>query len=287
MQFSSGVDSFRFIIPKRTFLKFLGNLKIKDRLRQITRNKTIKQYATDKFKNQQPLIMPRGLEYKIRYLNFKRGAECLSNAMIVIENSNELNDLCKKRKKQYGFYVMVVFAGLHQPSRDVSKLTYQILGRFLRRFKPYEYDVAVDFMIDDFAQKQMSKRQFKKLIKKFGSKVFEHKGTLYVNDCRKRFCGLSKICVYDKYQKQKYYHKQNISQKYQRWGRIELTFKLHEKFLDIIENETYKEYLLILDEIKDSITASGILSMNNDFFLTQMDFFKDNRRAISLNRFIF
>ncbi|MCD8212604.1 MAG: hypothetical protein LUC34_00850 [Campylobacter sp.] len=153
MEFSSGIDSYRFLLPKSTFLKFMRKIELNTKLRAVSRNKAVKAYADDKFKGQKPLIMPIGKEFKIRYVSFKRGITSLTNSMIVVENSNKLNDLCKKRKKPYGYYVMVVFAGLYQPSREVFKQTYKILSKFLRRFKPFEFDLASDIKSDTQAQK--------------------------------------------------------------------------------------------------------------------------------------
>ncbi|MGP1579425.1 MAG: hypothetical protein ACTTH5_00135 [Wolinella sp.] len=278
---SSGVDSFRFIMPKSTFLKFIKKIEFQTKLRAISRNRHIKQYAEDKFKGQKPLLMPAGNEFKIRYISFKRGINSLTNSMILLENSNQLNDLCKKRKKPYGYYVMVVFAGLYQPSREIYKQTYSVLSKFLRRFKAYEYDIAHDFMSKKRAEAS-NKEWFSKCLKRFSQKFISYKSTLYANECNQRFYGLSKICFYDKYQKQTQYHKQKIDPKNQDWHRVELTFRLNEKFLDAVENKTLMECVYVLDEIANKLTDGeypfgvDITTLNN-----QIDFFKDNRRALS------
>ena len=129
-----GIDSIRFVMPKATLNGFLKKIELLGKLRLISRNKTVKDYAEYKFKGaNKPLFdADEKHPYKIRYISFKRGTKSLSNTMLVVENSSELNDLCKKRKKPFGYYVCVVFAGLFQPSRDIFKETYRILGKFLR-----------------------------------------------------------------------------------------------------------------------------------------------------------
>ena len=95
-----GIDSIRFVMPKATLNGFLKKLELFGKLRLISRNKTVKDYAEYKFKGaNKPLFdADEKHPYKIRYISFKRGTKSLSNTMLVVENSSELNDLCKKRK---------------------------------------------------------------------------------------------------------------------------------------------------------------------------------------------
>lgn len=282
--FSSGIDTYRFIIAKDSFLKFMRKLELNTQLRAISRNKTIKDYVDYKFKNQAPLIMPLGCEFKIRYINFKRGNKSLTNSMIVIENSNDLNELCKKRKKPYGYYVKVVFAGLFQPSREVYKKTYSILSKFLRRYKSYEWDLAVDFKSDTKAGAG-AKEWFKQRVKRFSNKIISYKSTLYANDCRELFYGLKKICFYDKYEKQKEYHKQKLDESLKGWHRLELTFRLNSKFIEHIQNESLIEYIQVLDEIANRLSDNAYpLGVDLRFLGKQVNFLKDNRRALSFTK---
>lgn len=208
---NAGIDSVRFVMPKQSLNGFLKKLEILNRLRLISRNKALKEYAEYKFKGaNKPLFnADEKHPFKIRYISFKRGVKSLTNTMLVVENSTELNDLCKKRKKQFGYYVYVVFAGLFQPSRDIYKKTYQILGKFLRRFKPYSWDIAVDFK-DEETIGYKSKTRFKEAVKDYGEDVISYKTSLYANRGLKngKFYSVDKILLYDKYNKQVNYHKQ-------------------------------------------------------------------------------
>lgn len=89
MNFSTGIDAYRFILSKSSFLKFMRKIELSTKLRSINRNKAITTYVKDKFKADkpdEPLLLPEGVKYKIRYVSFKKGVTSLTNSMIVIEN---------------------------------------------------------------------------------------------------------------------------------------------------------------------------------------------------------
>ena len=215
-----GIDSIRFVMPKATLNGFLKKIELLGRLRLISRNKTVKDYAEYKLKGANKPLFDADEKHpcKIRYVSFKRGTKSLSNTMLVVENSSELNDLCKKRKKPFGYYVCVVFAGLFQPSRDIYKETYRILGKFLRRFKPYSWDVAVDFK-DRGDVNSKAKGKFKEAVKEQANDVISFKTSIYANRGLKsgKFYTVDKVCLYDKFEKQTNYHKQKIDEKFKGW----------------------------------------------------------------------
>lgn len=289
-EYSSGIDSVRFVLPKTTLLAFLKKLELQKKLRLINRNKTLKEYVRYKFKgiNKPLLNADKRHPYKVRYISFKRGVKSLSNTMIVIENSNELNDLCKKRKKALGYYVMIVFAGLFQPSRELYKETYRILGKFLRRFKPFSFDLAADFEKGEKVSYAF-KNQFKDAVtEQADGGIIAYKSSIYANACKgDKYYGLNKILLYDKFSKQTLYHKQKIDNKFKDWRRLELTFKLKSKFLSFIKNENYMECVEVLDEIVNKLTGDYPFGVNIDTFREQITFFKDMRRRINLKRTIF
>lgn len=284
MNFSTGIDAYRFILSKSSFLKFMRKIELNTKLRSINRNKAITTYVKNKFKADKPLIMPVGNEFKIRYVSFKKGVTSLTNSMIVIENSNELNDLCKKRKKPYGYYVKVVFAGLYQPSREIFKETYKVLSKFLRRFKPYEWDIAHDFKCDEHAGSS-SKEWLKKRLDRFGDKFISYKSTIYANACYERFYGLKKICFYDKFEKQTNYHHQKLDESLRGWHRLELTFKLKDKFIDHAEYDRLAEYVAVMDEMINRLTGNAYpYGVDIGVLGEQVAFIKDNRRHLSFTK---
>lgn len=288
-EFSSGIDSFRFVLPKTTLMAFLKKLELIKKLRLVSRNKSVKEYAEYKFKGiNKPLFnADEKHPFKIRYISFKRGIKSLTNSMLVIENSSELNDLCKKRKKALGHYVMVVFAGLYQPSREIYKETYRILGKFLRRFKAYSFDLASDFDSNEEVGYKF-KDEFKEATSNFtDGKAISIKTSLYANNCKGKFYGLDRVLLYDKFEKQTNYHKQKIDPKFKGWKRLELTFKLNKKFLDSVENESYKECVEVMDEIISKFSDDYPFGVNLNKFYEQIAFFKDMRKRVNLSRTIF
>ncbi|WP_052137588.1 hypothetical protein [Campylobacter sputorum] len=131
----TGLDAFCFVIEKPRALKMLKHLELQSKLRLTNRNKAIKEYVDKKFGNDLHTLSGSAKHpYKKRYINFKRGGKSLTNTLICIENNTELNELCKKRKKSYGSYVMIIFAGLYQPSRGLLPQTLRVLRAFLKRF---------------------------------------------------------------------------------------------------------------------------------------------------------
>ena len=287
VDFSTGIDAYRFILSKSSFLKFMKKIELNTKLRNINRNKAITTYVKEKYKKDkpdEPLLLPDDVKYKIRYVSFKRGVTSLTNSMIVIENSNELNDLCKKRKKPYGYYIKVVFAGLYQPSREVFKETYKVLSKFLRRFKPYEFDIAHDFKCDEQAGSS-SKEWFAKRFTRFGGKFISYKTTIYENECYERFYGLKKICFYDKFEKQTNYHHQKLDESLKGWHRLELTFKLKDKFIDHAEYDRLAEYVAVMDEMINRLTGNAYpYGVDIGVLGEQVAFIKDNRRHLSFTK---
>ncbi|AQW82875.1 hypothetical protein [Campylobacter pinnipediorum] len=294
-EFSSGIDSYEFILPKKTLMSFLKKLELIKKLRLVSRNKSVKEYADYKYKSKeakkdesrQAKKDEDKTPMKIRYISFKRGIKSLTNSMLVIEYTDELKKLCKKRKKRDGYYVSVVFAGLYQPSREVHKETYKILGKFLRRFKTYSYDFAADFKGGGEISYKM-KEFFKKATEKYTDGNVTSKSTsLYANNCDDKFYGLSRILLYDKYKKQTNYHKQKIDNSFDGWQRLELTFKLNKKFLDEVENKSYQESIAVMDEIISNISDDFPFGVDLAKLNEQIAFFKDMRKRLSLKRMIF
>ncbi|MGP1579421.1 MAG: hypothetical protein ACTTH5_00115 [Wolinella sp.] len=64
----------------------------------------------------------------------------LKDSMFVFEASDELDELdelCQKRKKAYGYYVKVFFMGLHSLESEKRRWVLVALCKMLRRFKAH------------------------------------------------------------------------------------------------------------------------------------------------------
>lgn len=276
----AGLDSFVFVTEKSRVLKLLGSLEIKEKLRLTNRNKSISMWCEKKFANEIGISNFSGSvknPFRIRYINFKRANKSLTNTMIVIENSVMLNNLCKERKKKYGTYVMVVFAGLYQPSREVKPATYKVLREFLKRFNVWSYDVAVDVMSDEKINNS-GKDKFSKALGDIcdDKKVYCHKTTIYANSCKG---DIEKVLIYDKFTKETTYHKQRLDQALTGWRRIEMRVSARKRFSKIRPDEimAYKE---ILDDVAREYNWQILWGVDSKTLDMQIAFLKDGRRKI-------
>ena len=66
------------------------------------------------------------------------------SSYILIKSNFESISLSKNRKKRKSHYCEVVFAGLRQPTKDISLDTYKILSLFIKRFKVDNVDICFD-----------------------------------------------------------------------------------------------------------------------------------------------
>ncbi len=284
--YSTGVDSYRFVIPKSSAISFLKKLSLYPKLRATTRNKQVQTYCRDKFKSLDS-NNPK-YPFKIRYINLKRGVKSLSNTILFIENSKELHNIARENKKKLDFYVMIVFAGLHQPSKDIEPIVFSVLAKFIRRFKTYSFDLALDF--DSTKEVNYAlKEWFGKHTQKWsGGSIISVGKSLYANNIidKSQYFNLSRILLYDKYHKQRFYHKEKIPDEFSKWRRLELTFHLKSKFLDCVENESINEALIVLQDIGKAIGALGLVGANIKTFSLQIKMLLDLRHKYSFNAWI-
>lgn len=285
-RYSTGIDSYRFVIPKSVALGFLKKLELYTKLRATTRNKQVQSYCKDKFKS----LKSESAKYpfKVRYINLKRSVKSLSNTILFLENSKELHEIARKNKKKLDYYVMIIFAGLHQPSKDIESSVFKTLAKFVRRFKTYSFDLAYDFDSErniDYNLKEWLGDNTKQWS---GGKIISVGKSLYANNIldSTRYYNLSRILLYDKYYKQKHYHKERIPDRFQKWKRLELTFNLRAKFLDQIENESINEAIEVLNDMARSIGAIGLIGVDIDMLCKQCQLLKDLRHKVSFRAWI-
>ncbi|ALV24580.1 hypothetical protein CIG2463D_1007 [Campylobacter iguaniorum] len=280
----SGADTYGFILEKKRALKLLAKLEIKESLRLTSRNKTIDEYTKKKFAKEYPALQPElnkklksKCPFRVRYINFKKGGKSLTNTLIMLENSQSLNELCKKNKKAYGTYVEIVFAGLYQPSREILPKTHKVLKAFLDRFNFTYYDLSKDFLSDDDVCN--SKEMFKKSVADIndGEIWTENKTTHYANDLKDK--NIKKVFIYDKYIKESVYHKQRLSPKLQRWKRIEMRVIVKQRWSKYNKSEIWK-YNDILDQIAGHYSQLAMFGIDTKMLKSQLAYFDDGRRTL-------
>lgn len=274
-----GIDAVFHVIEKRSFLNTIKKLMLSQKLRLTNRNQSIKKWCEKKFGSEMGISNFSGNvknPFRVRYINFERGNKSLSNTMIVIENSVELNNLCKERKKRYGTYVKVVFAGLFQPTRAIKPLTMKVLKTFLSKYNIWDMDLAVDILSKD---KSSDKRKFKNAVKGISSddsKIYTQYSTTYANSCVGK---VEKVLIYDKYIKESIYHKQRLCKALKNWKRIELRVRFRKRFSKITGDEILR-YKDMLDDIARNYSDFVLFGVYEKTLNAQIAYLKDGRRKI-------
>ncbi|PAF46567.1 hypothetical protein BKH46_07380 [Helicobacter sp. 12S02634-8] len=259
----------------------MRKLELFSKKRKTTRNKQVDSYVKQKFKNYQSENQKHKLD--IKYINLKRGVKSLSNTILIIKNSKNCHEYSKNNKKSYEYYSEVVFAGLHQPSKDIEPLTLKILKKFLKRYKVHSLDLAVDFDWDksvnnanrplfETATRNYQQEEIKPNIRNEGS-------SLYLNNPDPS-TGLLRILLYDKYKKQTLYHKEQIKPELKDWKRLEITIKTKARFFDWIERDGSNDGVAILNDITQKLGGRGIMGVSVEMMGKQIQKLNDLRRAI-------
>lgn len=188
----------------------------------------------------------------IEQVKLTNGRE-LSNYMIIIQNTPELFDYAIEKKKAKDYYCMVVFTGLHQPSKHISSEAVKVISRFLKRkgFKTHRVDIAADFNSTDEVSYR-GKAAFVERTKGYNSGHAIAKGsTLYCNETT--HADISRYMVYDKYQKQKAHHRQKLGDSLKGWRRFEATLRPpqpgKQSFIEYIQTQAFIDALMAAHDI--------------------------------------
>jgi len=142
-----GIDTIRLTPVYRTFIKVLdrmdleaiqapSNSPVSETIRKIKKDAKRdfkKRYKVEKFN---PVV---------EVVKLTKG-KSVSNYMIIIRNTPLLFDLATHHKKAKDTFCMVVFTGLHQPTKKVESEAMKIISKFTKRksFKLHSLDIAID-----------------------------------------------------------------------------------------------------------------------------------------------
>ncbi|MBZ7938623.1 hypothetical protein H2277_02275 [Campylobacter sp. W0014] len=243
-------------------------------MRSTTRNKSIDEFVKEKFKSLK--TNDKRYPFKVRYINLKPRNKSLSNTMIILNHSKDCFELSKKNKKSKDFYIEVQFNGLYQPSKQIESEVWKILSKMIKRFKAYSVDIACDFddnLAVSKAREYEHANRFKKL--KIDGEIHAYKTSIYVNSPKSKYYNLKRVLIYDKYEKQTYYHKEKLKPEFTRWKRLELRFRLKNKFLDCIESDVNEAF----DFMQDYLRMIGIWHFNIEVILEQTKYLNNPRWA--------
>ncbi|MBU1666929.1 hypothetical protein KKC13_00800 [bacterium] len=201
--------------------------------------------------------------------------------MSIIRNIPVLFDVATHHKLAKDTFCMVIFAGLHQPTKKISSEAMKIISKFTKRktFKVHSLDIAID--TTDFRSiSHKRKESFKEQLAPYSKHGVISKGSsLYINTIE--HCSISRILYYNKYLKQTKHHKQGgISSDLRHWKRLEVTvtFDVTDK-----HNKGFTQYMESLNLINDLYDIdevarlAGIKGYNHDYLEYQINSLLDNR----------
>lgn len=239
-------QTFKNIIAKNGLVmqSELKNLPINPYIAQITqslKNDPKNRYKKEAFK---PII---------EYVKISQGTG-LSNYIIIVRNIPLLFDYASEHKKAKDTFCLLIYAGLHQPTKQINNEAIKFISKLLRRktFLLLNCDVAGDFK-DGRDVDYRRKEEFKNALDGVSDNSYIVKqNSLYCNATTLK--NVDKILLYDKYKKQTIYQKQTLSVELAKWRRLELTLKPNGKtnFLNFVKSEfkgALKEYMAIAQKL--------------------------------------
>lgn len=242
------------------------NLPINPYLKSIEKQFTRDQKRRYKKEQYQPMI---------EYVKISEG-KGLSTYMIIVRNTPLLFDYAERDKKVKSHYCQVIFTGLHQPTKQISRESIKFISKFLKRktFKLHSIDIAIDYLNDapiDYKKKE----EFKEQLKPLNNDSYICNGSsLYCNRVNDR--QIDKILIYDKFKKQTTYQKQPLSQSLKAWKRLEVEVHPANKcsFMEYISSDNFIEALERINDIAHRVNVRGY---NREYLRYQLNSFIDNR----------
>lgn len=192
----------------------------------------------------------------------------------IVKHNKESVSASKNGKRNKSYFSEVVFAGLRQPTKNISIGTYEILSLFIKRFKVSDIDFCFDGVSEIGINENtlmMYRYLFKDYISSF-SDAHREKTSFYINtpsaqaDDAQRF---KKILVYDKYLKESR-HK-TLHEDLKNWKRLEVTINIQFKFRDF----SLDDY--IYDMQKLAVKYFNVPSFGYDYLELQQKLLTDKR----------
>lgn len=246
-------------LPLSSYIKSLENsLKFDKKLR----------YKKDDFK------------LSFEFVKFAKG-KTLNNYMIIIKNTPFLMNHALKHKKAKDTFCLLVYAGLHQPTKKTNNQAVKFISKMIKRksFKIIDIDIATDYKTEKRINYKM-KNEFKNALKGLENNSYiVKKSSLYTNDTKDK--QIDKILLYDKGKKH-IEQKQKLSDELTKWQRLEITFKLNKpmSFNELVKSDEFRQILTKNYKIAKRLNL-GTYEVN--FLEYQISSLLDNR-AINNNK---
>lgn len=199
----------------------------------------------------------------------------------IVRNTPYLFGVATHHKKAKDSFCKVIFAGLHQPTKNISSDSMKIISKFLKRkaFKLHRVDIATD-TTDHRDLSYKTKRAFRDDLMPYSKQGVISKGSsLYINNLKHP--RIDTVLYYDKYLKQlNQQGKEKIGDDLRGWKRLEvvITFDVTKRenkgFTDYIEDFNFIDDLY---EVADIARLTGIKGYDHSYLEYQINSLLDNR----------
>lgn len=206
------------MIPSKTLSNFLNDYGLE--VKNDTKNFIINSYFETK-------EVKQNRDYEVKFVEIGN-TQNLSGYILIKQNFTSVST-SKSRKKSKSHYSEVIFAGLRQPTKDISVSTYTALSFFVKRFKVSSMDICYDGL----SEIEINKTNFYKISDVFKEYISSFKDvkieqtTFYINEPSNKLSDADrfiKISIYDKYLKESRYKK--LEDELKNWKRLEVTLSV-------------------------------------------------------------
>ena len=272
-----GIDTIKLIGRYETVKKmvFKEGLEITKAKANTPVTQTIEQIKKEALRDAKRRYQKDEFKPIIEVVKIGKG-KSLSNYMVIVRFIPLTMDWAIEQKKAKGEYCMIVFAGLHQPSKKLDSVAEKIMSKFTKRktFKSVSIDIAIDTEDREPINKD-TKEGFKESLKPLSNFGVELKGSsFYINNvcCS----GVDRVLYYDKYKKQQH-QGQKLDSSLKHWKRLEITITNNPKEA-VSFGEYAKSMKLLEDFIKVYEVASRLkISFDSTYLNYQINSIMDNR----------
>ena len=222
-----------------------------------------------------------GLSAIVEVFKLSKGRSLSSYVMSVRSVSVTL-DYDRLHKKSKNTHCLLIFAGLHQPTKRLHSESMRVIKKFTDRKTFYlsSLEIASD-VTDKKSINSTRKESFKKLLKAHSKRgVISRGSSLYLNTPQ-GLGRVSKVLLYDKYLKQSKTQKQELALSLKNWKRAEVTLSFDlskkENRLSLKNYVKGQKFLKDLDQTNQIVKKLKYKEVKYDYLNYQLNSLLDTR----------
>ncbi len=237
------------------------NLEIRD----DSKNTIINQYFIYKEAKQSK-------DYKVQFIKIS-SVNNLSSFILIKQNLKTLAK-SKKSKKAKNFYSEVIFTGLRQPTKKINIKTYDVLSKFIKRFKVFDIDICFDG-VSELAINQKKLHEYNWIFEDYisvSSDTKIYRTSFYINNPKSVESDTDrykKLILYDKNVKES--QNKPLDDSYKNWKRLEATIKVEYNLKGLMIDDYLLDVLMLASKHFD------VNEFDINYIYLQLDFLMDRR----------